>query len=86
MEDIIFASEISKEDLVIEIGPGIGSLTRHLCEKGGKVIAIELDDTLFKPLEYMLSGYSNYEVIINDVLEVDINKLIDEKMEKDLKK
>lgn len=75
---IIEASNISKEDLVIEIGPGLGTLTKPLLENAGKVIAIELDDRMLEILEDRFKLYSNFEVLNQDVLKVDLKKLIKE--------
>ena len=73
VDAIIEASKISKEDLVIEIGPGLGTLTKPLLEKAGKVICIELDDRMLKILENRFNLYNNFELINNDVLKVDGN-------------
>ena len=75
---IIEASNINKEDLVIEIGPGLGTLTKPLLENAGKVIAIELDDRMLEILEDRFKLYSNFEVLNQDVLKVDLKKLIKE--------
>lgn len=75
---IIEASNISKEDLVIEIGPGLGTLTKPLLENAGKVICIELDNRMLEILEDRFKLYYNFEVINEDVLKVDLNKLIKE--------
>lgn len=74
-------SNISKEDLVIEIGPGLGTLTEKLLEKAGKVICIELDDRMIKILKERFFMYNNFEVINQDVLKVDLRKLIKEQKE-----
>ena len=76
VENIVNASEISKNDLVIEIGPGLGTLTESLIEKAGKVIAIELDERMLKILNDRFSIYENFEVINKDVLKVDLAELI----------
>ncbi len=75
---IIEASNITKEDLVIEIGPGLGTLTKPLLENAGKVICIELDNRMLEILEDRFKLYNNFEVINEDVLKVDLNKLIKE--------
>lgn len=77
---IIEESSIKKSDGIIEIGPGIGTLTQSLCEAAGKVIAIELDNKLLPILEETLKEYHNLEIIHKDVLKVDINRLIGEKL------
>ena len=78
IEKIIRAADINKEDTVIEIGPGIGTLTQYLAEAAGKVIAIEIDKNLMPVLDETLAEYDNVEIINEDVLKVDINKLIGE--------
>lgn len=75
---IISSAEITKDDLVIEIGPGIGSLTEEIVEKCGKLIAIEIDTNLVPILEEMFGEYDNFELINEDVLKIDFNKLIEE--------
>lgn len=83
IDAIVSSSNITKEDLVIEIGPGLGTLTKPLLESAGKVICIELDDRMLKILEDRFNLYDNFEIINNDVLKVDLNKLIlDNKNEK----
>ena len=76
VKKIINCSQISKEDLVIEIGPGLGTLTKFLLEEAGKVICIELDTKMIKILEDRFSLYNNFELINNDVLKVDLKELI----------
>ena len=76
IENIIEVSEIKSEDFVIEIGPGLGTLTSKLVEKAGKVIAIELDKKMIEILNDRFSLYENFKVINEDVLKVDLNKLI----------
>jgi len=73
---IVQASNITKEDLVIEIGPGLGTLTKPLLENAGKVICIELDDRMLEILDDRFKLYNNFELINNDVLKVDLKKLI----------
>ncbi len=76
VEKIVDCSEITKEDLVIEIGPGLGTLTKYLLEKAGKVICIELDTKMLKILEDRFSLYNNFEIINEDVLKVDLKNII----------
>ena len=76
VENIISSSEISKEDMIIEIGPGLGTLTKYLLEKAGKVLCIELDSKMIKILQDRFSNYQNFEIINEDVLKVDLNKII----------
>ena len=76
VEKIIESSELSKEDLVIEIGPGLGTLTKYLLEKAGKVICIELDTKMIKILQDRFSLYDNFELINEDILKVNLNEII----------
>ena len=78
---IIESANISNKDLVIEIGPGLGTLTSRLLEKAGKVICVELDDRMISILENRFKLYNNFELIHNDVLKVDLNKIIEENLE-----
>lgn len=73
---IIDAAKVSKEDLIIEIGPGLGTLTKELLEKAGKVICIELDKRMMEILEDRFSMYTNFKVINEDVLKVNLKDLI----------
>lgn len=76
IEKIVSCSQITKEDLVIEIGPGLGTLTKYLLDKAGKVICIELDTKMLKILEDRFYLYNNFEIINNDVLKVDLKNII----------
>ena len=76
VENIVKSSNINKNDLIIEIGPGLGTLTKYLLEKAGKVICIELDTKMIKILQDRFSKYSNFEIINADVLKVDLNQII----------
>jgi len=78
VESIVNSSEISEEDMVIEIGPGLGTLTKYLLEKAGKVLCIELDTRMIKILEDRFGVYENFEVINQDVLKVNLNEIIKE--------
>ena len=79
LDKIIAAAEITKEDFVLEIGPGIGTLTQYLAEAAGKVTAVEIDQNLIPILKDTLSAYDNVEVINEDVLKVDLEALAQEK-------
>lgn len=79
LEKIIEASEITREDCVLEIGPGIGTMTQYLAESAGRVIAVEIDQSLIPILSDTLSPYENVTVINEDILKLDINKLVEEK-------
>lgn len=78
LDKIISAAHITKEDMVLEIGPGIGTMTQYLAEAAGKVIAVEIDKNLIPILEDTLSEYNNVRVINEDVLKLDLRKLADE--------
>ena len=79
LEKIIRAAEITKEDCVLEIGPGIGTMTQYLAENAGEVIAVEIDSNLIPILEDTLSEYSNVTVINEDILKLDVARLAKEK-------
>lgn len=72
---IVDAAEITKEDCVLEIGPGIGTMTQYLCERAGKVIAVEIDNSLIPILEDTLSEYDNVTILNQDILKVNIPEL-----------
>lgn len=77
VDEIVNKSNVTKSDIVIEIGPGLGTLTAKLLEKAKKVIAIELDDRMIKVLKDRFFMYDNFEIINEDVLKVDLKKLIE---------
>ena len=79
LEEIIDAAEITKEDFVLEIGPGIGTMTQYLFEAAREVVAVEIDTNLIPILGDTLSAYDNVEVMNADILKVDIAKLADER-------
>lgn len=78
---IINAAEITKDDLVLEIGPGIGTMTQYLAESARKVIAVEIDKNLIPILGETLAEYDNVIVINEDILKLDINRLVEEENE-----
>lgn len=77
LDKIIDKANITKDDCVIEIGPGIGSMTQLLANKAKRVIAVEIDKTLIPILEETLAPFDNITIINDDILKVDIKKLID---------
>lgn len=79
LDRIIAAAEITKDDCVLEIGPGIGTMTQYLAESAGEVVAVEIDKNLIPILEHTLSAYDNVTVINDDILKVDVNKIVEEK-------
>lgn len=78
LDKIIAAANITKDDLVLEVGPGIGTMTQYLCEHARQVVAVEIDKNLIPILEDTLSEYDNVKVINADILKVDINKIAKE--------
>lgn len=79
LDKIISAAGITQDDMVLEVGPGIGTMTQYLCESARKVIAVEIDKNLIPILENdTLKDYDNVRVINEDILKLDINKLVEE--------
>lgn len=78
VENIVNSSEISKSDMVIEIGPGLGTLTKYLLEKAGKVLCVEIDTKMIKILQDRFGLYDNFELINADILKVNLNEIISE--------
>jgi len=76
LEKIIKAADITEKDFVLEIGPGIGTLTQYLCENAGKVVAVEIDKNLIPILNETLSPYKNVTIMNEDILKVDIASLV----------
>ena len=79
LERIISEAKIGQDDMVLEIGPGIGTMTQYLCESAREVIAVEIDQNLIPILEDTLKEYDNVTVINEDILKLDINKIVEEK-------
>ncbi len=79
LETIVEAAEIGEEDCVLEIGPGIGTMTQYLAEQAGEVIAVEIDKALIPILKDTLSAYTNVTVINADILKLDVEELVREK-------
>ena len=77
VDEIVSSANITKEDLVIEIGPGLGTLTKQLLEKAGKVICVELDERMVKILKDRFSLYENFEIINQDILKVNLKEIIE---------
>ncbi len=76
LNKIIDEAHITKEDVVLEIGPGLGSLTRQLAQQAKQVIAVELDRKMMAPLEEVLAPFNNVTVIQDDILKVDLDEVI----------
>ena len=79
LDKIVLAADITKDDFVLEIGPGIGTLTQYLCEHAREVVAVEIDKMLIPILEDTLSSYDNVTVLNNDILKLDLNALVEER-------
>jgi len=79
LDCIIDGANITKDDLVLEIGPGIGTMTQFLCERAREVVTVEIDKNLIPILNDTLSSYDNVTIINEDILKVDIKKIADEK-------
>lgn len=78
LDKIIAAAGVTKEDCVLEIGPGIGTMTQYLAENARHVVAVEIDSNLIPILNETLKDYHNVTVLHNDILKVDMNKLVEE--------
>ena len=78
--EIVNGSGVEEDSLVVEIGPGEGALTEHLAELAGHVVAVDLDERMIKLLKVKLFGYDNVELIHGDILELDLSKLIEERL------
>lgn len=79
LEKIMDAAQITKDDCVVEIGPGIGTMTQYLAERAGDVVAVEIDKNLIPILNETLSQYDNVTIINEDILKVDLNRIVQEK-------
>src|SRR5699024_5224428 len=75
LEKIIAAAEITEEDMVLEIGPGIGTMTQYLAEQARQVVVVEIDKNLIRILEETLKDYKNITVINEDILKLNIGEL-----------
>lgn len=79
LDKIIESAQLTKDDCVLEIGPGIGTMTQYLAEQAGEVVAVEIDKNLIPILEDTLSDYSNVTILNEDILKVDISKIVEER-------
>ena len=80
LEKIIDAAGVQSEDCVLEIGPGIGTMTQYLCERAREVVAVEIDSKLIPILEQdTLAAYNNITILNKDILKVDINAIVQER-------
>lgn len=78
LEKIVKAAEILPTDIVLEIGPGLGSLTRYLAAAAQNVLAVELDEKLFPPLETVIAPYGNVQLVHGDILDIEPKEIIDQ--------
>jgi len=78
LEKILEVSDIDKDSMVLEIGPGLGTLTMQLCERAGKVLAVEIDRDLIKALNINMSSYNNFKLINDDIMKLDLKELLKE--------
>lgn len=78
LDKIIESAQLTKEDCVLEIGPGIGTMTQCLAEEAGEVVAVEIDRNLIPILEDTLSAYNNVTILNEDILKVDISRIVEE--------
>lgn len=78
LDRIIAAAEITKEDCVLEIGPGIGTMTQYLAESAREVVAVEIDKSLIPILKETLADYDNVVILNEDILKTDINRIVEE--------
>lgn len=85
VDDIIQKSEVNSQDLIIEVGPGLGNLTSRLLEKAGKVISVELDPKMIDILNDRFSLYDNFELIYEDILKINLKKLISDNLNENIK-
>ncbi len=76
VKSIVESSQITTEDMIIEIGPGLGTLTNELLKKAGKVICVEIDNKMIRILKDRFSEYTNFEIINEDILKIDLNSII----------
>ncbi len=80
VRNIVKGAQVNKDDYVLEVGPGIGTLTEELALNAKKVVSVEIDKSLLPILDYTLSSYDNVEIVYGDILKIDVQKLIDEKL------
>ena len=76
LETILNVAQVHKEDCILEIGPGLGAMTRLLCEKAGKVVAVEIDRQMVNALNINMSGWGNFKLINEDIMKLDIKNLM----------
>ncbi|MDE6846058.1 MAG: 16S rRNA (adenine(1518)-N(6)/adenine(1519)-N(6))-dimethyltransferase RsmA [Lachnospiraceae bacterium] len=78
LDKIIESAQITREDCILEIGPGIGTMTQRLAEEAGEVVAVEIDKNLIPILDETLADYDNVTILNEDILKVDINRIVAE--------
>ena len=82
LAQIVANAGVTRDDLILEIGPGLGSLTRHLAEAARHVIAVEIDQTLIPPLQTVIAAYPNISIVHGDILQIDPAKLVTSQLER----
>ena len=80
VQEIVYSAKLTEEDIVVEVGPGLGVMTDLLAEQAGLVIAVEIDKNLIPPLQAVCSMHDNIELINDDILKVNIREIVEEKM------
>lgn len=80
VQEIVYSANLTEEDIVVEVGPGLGVMTDLLAEQAGLVIAVEIDKNLIPPLQAVCSMHDNIELINDDILKVNIREIVEEKM------
>lgn len=78
LDSIIAAADLSEKDAVLEIGPGFGTLTQRLVQNAGKVLSVEIDKTVIPILKENLSGFDNFKIVNDDIMKIDLKKLIED--------
>lgn len=76
LQQVLDAANITSSDIVLEIGPGLGSLTRYLAARGRSVIAVELDENLIEPLKHVLNPFNNVQIVQGDILKLDLSPFL----------
>lgn len=80
VQEIVYSAELTREDIVIEVGPGLGVMTGLMAEQAGLVIAVEIDRNLIPPLQSVCAEHDNIELINNDILKVDMQRIVEERI------
>ena len=78
LENILYTAKVDKEDCILEIGPGLGTMTRLLCQRANKVVAVEIDRQIIEALKINMFGHENFNLINEDIMKIDINSLLED--------